>query len=166
MSCGVVWWVGWSSVLVAMGVWRVSYTFAFWTHMVSPLSFDLYYCCMSFAVPLYYMVGGWIASWASLLYYTLLYCCGWVHRLFFCVLLSRVHGFVAYFFHFISFFHRCTGHALAWFSVPLVFYLKLENVGCEYDRWVVETQLCKLRDTSDTAHWACLCYVPIETWCL
>ena len=26
----------------------------------------------------------------------------------------------------------------------------LENVSCEYDRWVVETQLCKLRDTSDT----------------
>ena len=27
---------------------------------------------------------------------------------------------------------------------------KLKNVSCEYDRWVVETQLCKLRDTSDT----------------
>ena len=26
----------------------------------------------------------------------------------------------------------------------------LKNVSCEYDRWVVETQLCKLRDTSDT----------------
>ena len=26
----------------------------------------------------------------------------------------------------------------------------LKNVNCEYDRWVVETQLCKLRDTSDT----------------
>ena len=23
----------------------------------------------------------------------------------------------------------------------------LENVSCEYNRWVVETQLCKLRDT-------------------
>ena len=32
-----------------------------------------------------------------------------------------------------------------------VFYKKiLKNVSCEYDRWVVETQLCKLRDTSDT----------------
>ena len=30
------------------------------------------------------------------------------------------------------------------------FYTKLKNVSCEYDRWVVETQLCKLRDTSDT----------------
>ena len=28
--------------------------------------------------------------------------------------------------------------------------LKMKNVSCEYDRWVVETQLCKLRDTSDT----------------
>ena len=27
---------------------------------------------------------------------------------------------------------------------------KMTNVSCEYDRWVVETQLCKLRDTSDT----------------
>ena len=26
---------------------------------------------------------------------------------------------------------------------------KLKNVSCEYDWWVVETQLCKLRDTSD-----------------
>ena len=26
----------------------------------------------------------------------------------------------------------------------------LKNVSCEYDRWVVETQLCELRDTSDT----------------
>ena len=25
-----------------------------------------------------------------------------------------------------------------------------KNVSCEYDGWVVETQLCKLRDTSDT----------------
>ena len=33
---------------------------------------------------------------------------------------------------------------------PVIFYLKLKNVSCEYDRWVVETQLCKLRDTLDT----------------
>ena len=26
----------------------------------------------------------------------------------------------------------------------------MKNVSCEYDRWAVETQLCKLRDTSDT----------------
>ena len=26
---------------------------------------------------------------------------------------------------------------------------KLKNVSCEYDRWVVETQLCKLREMSD-----------------
>ena len=35
----------------------------------------------------------------------------------------------------------------------VVFFIKvLKNVSCEYDRWVVETQLCKLRDTgtSDT----------------
>ena len=31
-----------------------------------------------------------------------------------------------------------------------VFLIKVKNVSCEYDRWVVETQLCKLRDTSDT----------------
>ena len=31
-----------------------------------------------------------------------------------------------------------------------MFYKKMKNVSCEYDRWVVETQLCKLRDTSDT----------------
>ena len=30
------------------------------------------------------------------------------------------------------------------------FCKKLENVSCEYDQWVVESQLCKLRDTSDT----------------
>ena len=26
----------------------------------------------------------------------------------------------------------------------------MKNDSCEYDRWMVETQLCKLRDTSDT----------------
>ena len=31
-----------------------------------------------------------------------------------------------------------------------VFYKKLKNVSCEYNRWVVETQLRKLHDTSDT----------------
>ena len=30
------------------------------------------------------------------------------------------------------------------------FYKKLKNVSCEYDRVKVETQLCKLRGTSDT----------------
>ena len=30
------------------------------------------------------------------------------------------------------------------------FYKILKDVSCEYDRWVVETQLCELRDTSDT----------------
>ena len=34
---------------------------------------------------------------------------------------------------------------------PFFFQIKiLKNVSCEYGRWVVETQLCKLRDTSDT----------------
>ena len=32
----------------------------------------------------------------------------------------------------------------------LLFYEKLKNVSCEYDRWMVEIQLCKLRDTLDT----------------
>ena len=30
------------------------------------------------------------------------------------------------------------------------FYKKLTNVSCEYDRLVVDTQLCKLRGTSET----------------
>ena len=30
------------------------------------------------------------------------------------------------------------------------FNTKLQNVSCEYDRWVLETRLCKRRDTSDT----------------
>ena len=35
---------------------------------------------------------------------------------------------------------------------PYIYYFIkiLKNVSCEYDRWVVETQLCKLRGTSDT----------------
>ena len=38
---------------------------------------SIYYCCKSFPVLLYHyvMVGGWIASWVSMLYYVLLYCC-------------------------------------------------------------------------------------------
>ena len=32
----------------------------------------------------------------------------------------------------------------------LLCFRLMENVSCEYDRWVVETQLCKLRATSDT----------------
>ena len=32
----------------------------------------------------------------------------------------------------------------------LLFFRLTKNVSCEYDRWVVENQLCKLRDTSDT----------------
>ena len=37
-------------------------------------------------------------------------------------------------------------------SSSICFYTckKLKNVSCEHDRWVIETQLCKLRDTSDT----------------
>ena len=34
--------------------------------------------------------------------------------------------------------------------IPGIFIKILKDVSCEYDRWVVETQLCKLRDTSDT----------------
>ena len=29
------------------------------------------------------------------------------------------------------------------------FFFTLKNVSCEYDRWVVETQLCKPHDTYD-----------------
>ena len=32
-------------------------------------------------------------------------------------------------------------------------YKKLKHASCEYDRWVVNTQFCKLRDTSDTLIW-------------
>ena len=32
----------------------------------------------------------------------------------------------------------------------ILFIKKTKNVSSEHDRWVVETQLCKLRDTSDT----------------
>ena len=32
----------------------------------------------------------------------------------------------------------------------LLCFRLMKNVSCEYNRWVVETQLCKLRDTSDT----------------
>ena len=35
------------------------------------------------------------------------------------------------------------GYRLFWFHL-------MKNVSCEYDRRVVETQLCKVRDTSDT----------------
>ena len=45
------------------------------------------------------MVGGCIASWASLLYHVLLYCCQWVGRSIRCyyAFLSCVHGFVFFF---------------------------------------------------------------------
>ena len=34
---------------------------------------------------------------------------------------------------------------------PIFCFLRiLKNVSCAYDRWVVETQLCKLCNTSDT----------------
>ena len=32
----------------------------------------------------------------------------------------------------------------------LLCFRLMKNATCEYYRWVVETQLCKLRDTSDT----------------
>ena len=44
-----------------------------------------------------------------------------------------------------------------------------KNVSCEYDRWVVETQLCKLRDTSDKLIGrACAVFQLkyFEAWCL
>ena len=37
---------------------------------------SIYYCYKSFPVLLHdVIVGGWIASWVSMLYYVLLYCC-------------------------------------------------------------------------------------------
>ena len=33
----------------------------------------------------------------------------------------------------------------------LLRFLLMKNVSCEYDRWVVETQLCKLRDSKTAA---------------
>ena len=38
---------------------------------------------------------------------------------------------------------------------------KWKNVSCEYDRWSTLQAAWSVRH----AHWACLCYVPIETWC-
>ena len=32
----------------------------------------------------------------------------------------------------------------------LLCFRLMKNASCEYDRWEVETQLCKLRNTSDT----------------
>ena len=40
-----------------------------------------------------------------------------------------------------------------------VLHKMLKNVCSEYDRWVVKTQLCKLRDTSDTLIRRS-CYIP------
>ena len=88
--------------------------------VVSPVSLDLFYCCTSFAVLLSYMVGGWIASWASLLYYVLLYCCKWMGRSLrcCCVFLSCIHGFVSFVFLFSPAIYA--DPALALFRVPLV----------------------------------------------
>ena len=43
----------------------------------------------------------------------------------------------------------------------------MKNISCEYNRWVVGTQLYKLRDTSDTLIGrARAIYVPFVIWCL
>ena len=44
---------------------------------------------------------------------------------------------------------ECSMNAIRNGYGPLCFRL-MKNVGCEYDRWVIESQLCRLRDTSDT----------------
>jgi len=36
------------------------------------------------------------------------------------------------------------------FMYSVYFIKTLKNVSCEYNRWMVDTQLCKLRGTSDT----------------
>ena len=75
-------------------VFDVFRTFVLWTHGGSTTLDDgalcvrdgytsIYYCCKSFAVLLYHMVGGCIASCVSPMYYVLLYCCStglWVGR--------------------------------------------------------------------------------------
>ena len=51
----------------------------------------------------------------------------------------------------------------------LLCFRLMKNVRCEHDRWVAETQHCKLRDPSDTLiDWARLCYYIISfvIWCL
>ena len=69
-----------------------------WVGFNDTSKYIYYYCCKSFTVLVCHQVtvGGWIASWVSLLYYVLLYCCRtglWVGRLIrSCrVLLSCVH---------------------------------------------------------------------------
>ena len=46
-----------------------------------------------------------------------------------------------------------------------IFYEKSKNVSCEYDRWVVESKLCKLRDTSDTLMGHACAMFHFVIWC-
>ena len=52
-------------------------------------------------------------------------------------------------------------------NIPPTFSKKRTNVSCEYDRCVVETQLCKRRDMSDTLIGrACAIFCLHYVWCL
>ena len=47
-------------------------------------------------------------------------------------------------------YRQPTAQSICIFVLGCAYLIKiLKNVSCEYYRWVVETQLCKLRDTSD-----------------
>ena len=63
---------------------------------------------------------------------------------------------------------ECSMKAIHHGSGLLCFRL-MKNVSCEYDRWVVETQLCKLRDTrtSETLIGrGCVCVLHIKPFFL
>ena len=74
--------IGKTRVRSWLWVFDVFRTFVFWTHGgFIGFSRPLLLLYTSFAVLLQYVVGGWIASWASLLYYVLLHAAsGWVDR--------------------------------------------------------------------------------------
>ena len=53
------------------------------------------------------------------------------------------------------------------YSVRSIFHKKLKNVSCEYDRCMVESPPCELRDTSDTlVGRACATFQLKYVWCL
>ena len=83
-----------------------------------------------------------------------------VHRLYLSYSTISLH--YCYFIVLGILYHSCVCRG----SVIIEFVCKkMQNVSCEYDRWVVKTQLCCV--IRQTRSLACLCYVPIEirrTW--
>ena len=54
-----------------------------------------------------------------------------------------------------------------WFFSEILFYEKLKTSAVSTTVWMVETQLCKLRGTSDTfVRWTCLFYISFIIWFL